>query len=48
MGDPQATANAAWIALGQKMGFDGMTVQAAYGAGPRVFTAVPTMAEAAK
>jgi len=37
---PQERANAAWEALGKKMGFDHMTVQPT-GRGDRFFSAVP-------
>lgn len=36
---PQANANAAWKALGEKMSFDSMTVQPIQGKGSRYFTA---------
>ena len=36
---PQENANAAWRALGEKMGFDHMTVKP-NGKGPRFFTAI--------
>jgi hypothetical protein len=39
---PQENANRAWGALGQKMGFDYMTVQPIEGKGNRFFTAVPS------
>jgi len=38
---PQESANAAWVALGKEMGFDGMTVRPIFGKGPRHFTAEP-------
>ena len=38
---PQENANRAWQALGEKMGFDYMTVQPIEGKGTRFFTAVP-------
>lgn len=38
---PQENANRAWAELGQRMGFEPMTVEPA-GSDPRVFTAVPT------
>lgn len=38
---PQENANRAWAELGQRMGFDSMTVQPASG-GARFFIAVPT------
>lgn len=37
---PQESANRAWCELGDRMGFDGMTVEPA-GDGVLVFTAVP-------
>lgn len=40
--DPQERANAAWAALGKKMGFDYMTVWPVKDMGPRFFTAVPS------
>lgn len=40
-GSPQENANAAWCALGRRMGFDGMTVEPVFGKAPRFFTAVP-------
>lgn len=39
---PQENANRAWAALGEKMGFDYMTVQPIQGKGSRFFTAVPS------
>jgi hypothetical protein len=36
--DPQTRANDAWIALGKRLGFDGMTVKPT-GKGDRFFTA---------
>ena len=39
---PQENANRAWAALGEKMGFDSMTVQPVAGKGNRFFTAVPS------
>lgn len=39
---PQENANAAWAALGRKMGFDSMTVQPIHGKGNRFFTAIPS------
>lgn len=39
---PQENANAAWRELGEKMGFDAMTVQPIPGKGSRFFSAVPT------
>jgi hypothetical protein len=45
----QENANRAWAALGEKMGFDPMTVCPATGKGQRFFTAVPNeTAEARK
>ena len=38
---PQQNANAAWAALGRKMGFNGGTVQPVVGKSQRFFTAVP-------
>ena len=37
---PQENANAAWARLGEKMGFQSMTVRAVDGKGHRFFTAV--------
>lgn len=39
---PQENANRAWAQLGQKMGFDHMTVRPVHGKGTRFFTAVPS------
>jgi hypothetical protein len=39
-GTPQENANKAWQRLGEKMGFDYMTVQPIPGKGQRHFTAV--------
>lgn len=39
---PQENANRAWAELGQRMGFDAMTVESIPGKGNRFFTAVPT------
>jgi len=39
---PQENANRAWKELGDRMGFDAMTVQPVEGRGARFFTAVPT------
>lgn len=39
---PQENANRAWQALGQKMGFDHMTVRPSPGKGERFFTAIPS------
>lgn len=41
-GSPQERANAAWQALGRKMGFDHMSVRPIDGKGILHFTAVPT------
>ncbi len=42
MSSPQEAANAAWAALGKKMGFDPFTVApASNGGGNRYFSAVP-------
>ena len=41
-GSPQKNANAAWGALGKKMGFDHMTVQPIAGKGNLFFSAVPS------
>ena len=41
-GNQQDNANAAWSALGKKMGFDYMTVQPIDGKGNRFFTAIPS------
>jgi len=45
---PQENANAAWAALGAKMGFDSMSVRASSGKGHRFFTAVPNETSEAK
>lgn len=42
---PQENANNAWRKLGEKMGFDHMTVQPIAGKGNRFFSAVPTEPE---
>jgi len=42
---PQENANAAWSALGRKMGFDHLTVRPIPGQGTRFFTAVPLETE---
>lgn len=42
---PQENANRAWQRLGEKMGFDYMTVQPIPGRGERFFTAVPSETE---
>ena len=39
---PQENANSAWLALGEKMGFDPMTVRPLDGKGQRFFSAVPS------
>ena len=39
---PQENANRAWAELGERMGFDAMTVQLIEGKSHRFFTAVPT------
>lgn len=41
-GSQQENANSAWQSLGEKMGFDYMTVQPITGKGNRFFTAVPS------
>jgi hypothetical protein len=41
-GSPQENANRAWQELGEKMGFDHMTVQPIAGKGNRFFSAVPS------
>ena len=41
-GSPQENANAAWSALGKKMGFDHMSVQPIAGKGNLFFSAVPS------
>lgn len=38
----QENANRAWAALGQKMGFEPMTVRPVSGKGQRFFTAIPS------
>lgn len=45
---PQENANAAWAALGQKMGFDHMTVRPIDGKSQRFFSAVPSETESAR
>lgn len=45
---PQENANRAWAALGEKMGFDAMTVQPVQGKGNRFFSAVPNETEEQK
>ena len=40
-GTPQENPNTAWQRLGEKYGFDYMTVQPASGKGQRFFTAIP-------
>lgn len=42
---PQENANEAWRKLGEKRGFDYMTVQPIEGMGQRFFSAVPTETE---
>lgn len=39
---PQENANAAWARLGERMGFDAMTVRPVQGRGNRFFTAIPS------
>lgn len=39
---PQENANRAWAALGEKMGFDHMTVKPVAGKGQRFFSAIPS------
>jgi len=39
---PQENANDAWNRLGEKMGFDGSTVEPIFEKGTRFFVAVPT------
>jgi len=41
-GNPQENANRAWKRLGEKMGFDNMTVRPIQGKGERFFTAIMT------
>lgn len=41
----QENANRAWAALGEKMGFDSMSVQPIHGKGNRFFTAIPSETE---
>lgn len=38
---PQESVNAAWRALGARMGFDGMTAEPVMGKSRRHFTAIP-------
>ena len=45
---PQENANLAWSRLGQKMGFDHMTVRPTSGKGQRFFSAVPNETVEAK
>lgn len=45
---PQENANRAWQRLGEKMGFDYMTVRPIDGKGQRFFSAVPTENETQK
>lgn len=47
-GSTQENANRAWQSLGEKMGFDYMTVQPISGKGNRFFTAIPTETEEAR
>lgn len=42
---PQENANRAWAALGEKMGFDSMSVRPVDGKGNRFFTAIPSETE---
>ena len=42
---PQQRANAAWDALGKRMGFDGKTARPIPGKGDRFFTAIPVSPE---
>lgn len=42
---PQENANRAWCALGQELGFDGMSVEPS-SKGQRFFTAIPSRGEA--
>lgn len=42
---PQENANRAWAKLGEKMGFDHLTVEPIPGKGHRFFTAVPNETE---
>ena len=42
---PQENANRAWRLLGEKMGFDSMTVRPTEGKGDRFFSAVPSETE---
>jgi len=45
---PQENANRAWAKLGEKMGFDAMTVRPIPGKGQRFFTAVPSETDEAR
>lgn len=45
IGSPQENANVAWATIGQKMGFDYMTVRPIDGKGQRFFTAIPSETE---
>lgn len=45
---PQENANRAWERLGNKMGFDYMTVRPDGNKGPRFFTAIPSETESAR
>lgn len=47
-GSPQENANIAWKELGNKYGFDYMTVRPVHGKGQRFFTAVPNETEEQK
>ncbi len=47
-GDPQENANRAWKELGEKMGFDHMTVRPITGKGIRFFSAIPSETTEAK
>jgi hypothetical protein len=42
---PQQSANRAWVALGQRMGFDGTSVEPVMSKGARFFTAIPVEPE---
>jgi len=45
---PQENANSAWNALGEKMGFDHMTVRPISGKSTEFFSAVPSETESQK
>lgn len=47
-GNQQENANSAWKALGEKLGFDYMTVRPIEGKGQRFFSAVPSETETQK